>query len=73
MQSIKLKAKIGTDGELSMQLPLEMANKELELDIVVVYQPTESTKSESLHDIVERFYGCLADDPILVTEQTKTV
>ena len=71
MQSIKLKAKIGADGKLSMQLPLEMANKEL--DIVVVYQPTESTKSEPLHDIVERFYGCLADDPILVTEQTKMV
>lgn len=39
MQSIKLKSRVSSDGILQLQVPLELANKELEL--VIVYQPLE--------------------------------
>lgn len=39
MQSIKLKSRVSSDGILQLQVPLKLANKELEL--VIVYQPIE--------------------------------
>lgn len=38
MQSIKLKSRVSSDGILQLQVPLELANKEL---LVIVYQPLE--------------------------------
>lgn len=68
---MSLKAKVDADGKLSLQLPQEFANREL--DLVVVYQLIQQTKTEDLHDAVDRFYGCLEDDPILEEQNPKEV
>ncbi|PSF30238.1 hypothetical protein C7H19_23960 [Aphanothece hegewaldii CCALA 016] len=39
MQSIKLRSRVDADGILRLEVPVELAN--LELDLVVVYQPVE--------------------------------
>ncbi len=70
MQSINLKAKVDADGKLSLKLPKELANQVL--DLVIVYQPIEHPKSVDIHNVVDSFYGCLSDDPILVEEQSCT-
>ncbi|WP_144866461.1 hypothetical protein [Hyella patelloides] len=62
-------AKVDNNGKLNIQLPPELANQEL--DLVIVYQSTQQTKSEDIHDVVDSFYGCLEDDPILVEEQNQ--
>ena len=69
MQSLNLKAKVDANGKLSLQIPKALANQEL--DLVIVYQEIIQTKSEDLHDVVDNFYGCLSDDPILLEEQNK--
>lgn len=73
MQTMRLKAKVNTDGTLNLQLPQELSDREL--DLVIVYQLAESDKSseniDDLHDVVDRFYGSLANDPILVEEQDR--
>lgn len=67
MQSLNLKAKVDADGKLSLQLPKALANQEL--DLVIVYQAIIQKKSEDLHDIVDNFYGCLSEDPILLEKK----
>ncbi len=67
MQSLNFKAKVDADGKLSLQLPKALANQEL--DLVIVYQAIREAKSEDIHDVVDKFYGCLSDDPILLSER----
>ncbi len=62
MNSISLKAKVDVNGKLSLQLPKEYANREL--DVVVVYQEIEKKETKHLHQVVDSFYGCLENDPI---------
>ena len=69
MNSISLKAKVDADGKLSLQLPEKFANQEL--DLVVVYQAIEQDKARDLHKVVDGFYGCLEEDPILVEEENQ--
>jgi len=69
MNSISLKTKVDADGKLSLQLPQELANQEL--DLVVVYQSTQQPHKEELRSTVDSFYGCLSDEPILVDEQSQ--
>jgi uncharacterized protein (DUF1778 family) len=45
MQSIKLRSRVNADGILRLEVPLELANQEIEL--VVVYQPVESVTSDA--------------------------
>jgi hypothetical protein len=45
MQSIKLRSRVDSDGILRLEVPLELAN--LELDLVVVYKPVESVESDA--------------------------
>jgi hypothetical protein len=45
MQSIKLRSRVDADGILRLEVPLELANQEL--DLVVVYQPVESEVTDS--------------------------
>ncbi|MGL4882060.1 MAG: hypothetical protein ACRC8K_13490 [Waterburya sp.] len=40
MQSIQLKARVGEDGLLTVQMPPEI--KDMELDVMVVFQPLSS-------------------------------
>ncbi|NES81003.1 MAG: hypothetical protein F6K10_06130 [Moorea sp. SIO2B7] len=69
MQSMSLKVKVGADGQLNLQTPKQLANQEL--DLVIVYQPVKPENSTDIHEVVDSFYGCLADDTILVAEQNK--
>lgn len=69
MNSISLKAKVDVNGKLSLQLPKEYANREL--DIVVVYQEVEKKEIKDLHQVVDSFYGCLENDPILLEEENQ--
>ncbi|BAZ24189.1 hypothetical protein NIES4073_50810 [Kalymmatonema gypsitolerans NIES-4073] len=40
MQSIKLKKRVGADGILHLDIPVEITDKEVE--IMVIYQPLET-------------------------------
>jgi hypothetical protein len=70
MQIIKLKAKVDAEGEVTIKMPQDLANKELE--IAIVYQlvsPESSTQTpESLgwpSGFFEQTAGCLADEPLV--------
>jgi hypothetical protein len=64
METIKLKTHIGNDGVLTLQLPPDMANRELE--VLIVMQPAEEDVDELGWPVgfFDRTYGALADDPI---------
>jgi hypothetical protein len=59
MQSVKLQAHVGNDGVLKIEVPIGLANVDLEL--VVVYQPVKSGWAEGYF---ERTYGSFADEPL---------
>jgi hypothetical protein len=60
MQTIKLDTRVGHDGLLKLELPLAVADTELE--VLVVVQP--KTKRGWPRDYFERTAGSLADSPI---------
>ncbi|MBW4620618.1 MAG: hypothetical protein KME17_14845 [Cyanosarcina radialis HA8281-LM2] len=45
MQSIKLRSRVDGDGILKLEVPLELAGREL--DLIVVYEPVESVSSSA--------------------------
>ena len=59
MEATRLRAYIGDDGLLKIELPTNLNNTDVEL--VLVYQPTSSGWSENYF---EDTYGSLADDPL---------
>ena len=67
MEMIKVKAHVGSDGILKLELPVGVSNSDLEV-VVVVAQSVDNTLKEYDRDewiaFVERTYGSLADDPI---------
>lgn len=65
MQVIKCKTHVDAEGKIILQLPQYLANQEL--DVVIVYELANSGNTQP-HEIVDSFYGCLAEDPILVEE-----
>ena len=69
MNTISLKTKVDADGKLSLQLPPELVNQEL--DLVIVYQSIQQPHKEELRSTVDSFYGCLSDDPISVEEENQ--
>lgn len=76
MQSVKLKAHIGPDGLLKLELPTELANTDLE--VLVVMQPLEASKAINGNKALtpeelgwppgffEQTAGSLSDDPIVI-------
>ncbi|MDX1991223.1 MAG: hypothetical protein SF029_02465 [bacterium] len=60
MQTIKVDARVGQDGILKLELPLEVSNADLE--VLVVVQRKEKRGWPSGY--FERTAGSLADDPI---------
>ena len=67
MPSPNIQAKIDAKGKLNIQLLQELANREI--DLVIVYQLVTEKKTDDIHEAVDRFYGCLESDPILLNEQ----
>lgn len=66
MQLIQCKTRVDAEGKINLQLPQNLANQEL--DVAIVYTLANSENINDLHEIVDSFYGCLADDPILTEE-----
>lgn len=65
MEIMKLKAQIGDDGILKLDVPTNFSAREIE--VVLVMQETESQQVDSNGWSVGFFdptYGALADDPI---------
>jgi hypothetical protein len=65
METVKLNAQVGEDGILKLELPAGVANRELE--VVVVIQPLGDEAVDALGwpvGFFERTYGALAATPI---------
>lgn len=65
METIKLEAQIQDDGLLKLELPTGMANRKLE--VLIVLHPVEESEVDELGwptGFFDRTYGALADDPI---------
>jgi hypothetical protein len=70
MQSIKLRSQVGKDGMLHLNIPVGITDKELE--VMVIYQPLESTTQPKTPaelgwppGFFEQTAGCLQDDPLV--------
>lgn len=65
METIRLKAHVGEDGILKLEIPARVTNRELE--VVIVMQPMEQSSVDALGwpvGFFDRTYGALADNPI---------
>lgn len=70
METLKLKAHVGDDGLLKLEVPTGQRNREIE--VLVVMQPLNGEETDALgwpHGFFDRTYGALADDPIERPEQ----
>ncbi len=67
MQSVKLQSHVGQDGILRLELPLNLANTEVEL--FIVFQPIfpKQQPPEALgwpSDFFEKTFGSFKDEPL---------
>jgi hypothetical protein len=62
MESIKVRQRVGRDGILHLDIPVEMTDREVEA--VVIYQPVQSVMT--VETSLESLYGICADDPIIL-------
>lgn len=76
MKSIKLSKKVGTEGILHLDIPVEIIDTEVE--IMVIYQPLQSPiQPNALDDLgyppgfFEQTYGSCADDPIVINSEVE--
>ena len=66
MESIKVRQHVGQDGILHLDLPVGVT--ELDLEVMVIYQPVRSfitRDRSSLSDL----YGICADDPMSIDNE----
>lgn len=76
METIKLKTRANPDGKLTIQLPQNVGD--LELEIILVYQPVELKKPAKTPEelgwpsgFFERTAGCLADENLVRYPQSE--
>lgn len=62
MESIKIRQRVGQDGILHLELPVGLADREVE--VMVIYQPVRASLTEEVS--LEALYGICADDPIML-------
>ena len=60
MESIKVRQRVGSDGMLHLDIPVELTDQEVE--VMVIYQTTSSDATAVLP--LADLYGSCADDPI---------
>jgi hypothetical protein len=65
MESIKIRQRVGRDGILHLDIPVEMTDREVEA--VVIYQPVQSVMT--VEPSLESLYGICADDPIILDDR----
>ncbi|MGP1384916.1 MAG: hypothetical protein ACTS2F_15220 [Thainema sp.] len=64
MESIKVRQWVGQDGILHLDIPVGLADRDVE--VMVIYQAVQLNTSNELS--LEGLYGICADDPISVDE-----
>lgn len=65
MQTIKVKAQIGEDGVLRLEVPTSLPAREVEVVLVMESLPQQTVDALGWPvGFFERSYGALADDPI---------
>jgi hypothetical protein len=73
MQTLQLRSRTAPDGTITLQLPPELANQDL--DFIIVYQPTSPLSSETSDPLIGLFSGSpnLAIDSEDILQNTITV
>jgi hypothetical protein len=66
MKSIKVCQHVGQDGILHLDLPVGVT--ELDLEVMVIYQPVRSLITSDRSSLAD-LYGICADDPINIDER----
>jgi hypothetical protein len=64
MESIKVRQRVGRDGILHLNIPVEMMDGEVEA--VVIYQPVQPLTS--VVPSLASLYGICSDDPIILDD-----
>jgi hypothetical protein len=64
METIKTRARVGKDGLLKLEVPLEWSDVDLEVLLVVQPLPADRGDREEWLAFIERTAGSLAEDPI---------
>ncbi|OUL20562.1 hypothetical protein BV378_29570 [Nostoc sp. RF31YmG] len=74
MQSIKIRSRVGHDGILHLEVPVDLKDKEVE--VMVIYQPIEATTlTKTLEELgwppgfFEQTYGSCQDDQIVIDSE----
>jgi hypothetical protein len=69
METITLHSRVGTDGLLKLQVPVNLTN--IDLDVVLVVQPVVSPSLEQgwPPGFFEQTYGCFRDQPLIRESQ----
>jgi hypothetical protein len=69
MQTIKLRSKIGKDGILHLDIPVGVA--ETELEVTLNFKPDIVSSQGKGYPLgfFERTYGICADDPIVIDDE----
>ena len=65
MESIKIRQRVGQDGILHLDIPVGLAERDVE--VIVIYQPVQSLTA--IEPVLEALYGVCADDPIILDNQ----
>lgn len=64
MESVKVRQRVGQDGILHLDIPVGLADRDVE--VMVIYQAVQSEISTELS--LKDLYGICADDPISLDE-----
>ncbi|MEM9157012.1 MAG: hypothetical protein AAGB13_18580, partial [Cyanobacteria bacterium P01_F01_bin.33] len=64
MESVKVRQRVGQDGILRLEIPVDLAERDVE--VTVIYQPVQEGEVADLS--LENLYGICADDPICIDD-----
>lgn len=67
MQALQFRTQIEADGVLTVVLPAQYANRQLE--VIIIVRPEDRDPNFDWEAFVNETYGSLADDPIERGEQ----
>ncbi len=65
MQTIRVRSRVGSDGNLQLKLPEQLANQEI--DVVLVYQSVEPTKQPVYSFKEDPLIGLFSGSPDLAS------
>jgi hypothetical protein len=66
MNSLQLRSRIASDGKLTLQLPAELANQDL--DLIIVYQASIQPLPPAIVGSEDPLIGLFSGTPTLATE-----